>query len=69
VIAVFLGTRPTAGFSVTITAIAQDSGKVVVEYVERKPRPDMMVAQVLTAPFHIVKVPKDIGGVVEVRKK
>src|SRR5437879_6017563 len=63
VVAVFLGSRPTAGFGVKITAIKKDGDKAIVEYTEGKPRPDLMVAQVLTAPFVIVKVPKDIGTV------
>jgi hypothetical protein len=64
VVAVFLGTRPTAGFSVKITGIKRDGNRAVVEYTESKPRADLMVAQMLTSPFHMVRVPKDIGTVV-----
>jgi len=63
VVGVFLGTRPTAGFAVTITSIKQDSGRAVVEYVERAPGPGGMTAQVLTSPFHLVRVPHDIGTI------
>jgi hypothetical protein len=68
VVAIFLGSRSTAGFSVKITAIRKEGDKAIVEYTEGTPRPDLMVAQVITAPFHIVKVPKDIGTV-EFKKK
>jgi len=63
VVGVFLGSRMTAGFEVTITAIKQENGKAVVEYVERVPRPSGMVAQVITAPYHLVRVSRDIGTV------
>ena len=63
VVGVFLGTRPTAGFSVRITAVTAKDGSAVVEYVEGRPRPGGMTAQVLTSPFHIVTVPRTIETV------
>ncbi|MBI3047208.1 MAG: protease complex subunit PrcB family protein [Acidobacteria bacterium] len=65
--AVFLGLRQTAGFEVEITAVRSQDGKAVVEYVERRPPSDALVAQVLTAPFHIVSVSRDVGAL-EFRK-
>ena len=64
VVGVFLGTRPTAGFSVRITAVTAKDGGAVVEYVEGRPRPGGMTAQVLTSPFHLVTVPRTIETVV-----
>ncbi len=64
VVGVFLGTRPTAGFSVRITAVTAKDGSAVVEYVEGRPRPGGMTAQVLTSPFHLVTVPRTIETVV-----
>ncbi len=64
VVGVFLGTRPTAGFSVRITAVTATGTKAVVEYVEGRPRPGGMTAQVLTSPFHLVTVPRTIETVV-----
>ena len=61
---VFLGTRPTAGFSVRITAVTAKDGGAVVEYVEGRPRPGGMTAQVITSPFHLVTVPRTIETVV-----
>jgi hypothetical protein len=54
VIAVFAGTRPTAGHSVEITRIEKDGDELVVTYRERAPAAGDMVAQMLTSPFHIV---------------
>ena len=61
IVGVFLGTRPTAGFSVEITTVTVRDGAVVVEYVERRPDPGGVTAQVLTSPFHIVRVPRAAG--------
>jgi len=68
VVAVFLGQRPTAGFEVEITAVKAQGGRATVEYVERRPARDALTAQVLTFPFHIVAVPRDVGPAVEFRK-
>jgi len=58
VAAVFLGTRPTAGFSIEIVRVHQEGVALVVEYRETRPAPESVAAQVLTSPYHIVAVPK-----------
>jgi hypothetical protein len=63
VVGVFLGSRPTAGFSVEITAVKEDGERAVVEYVERRPPPGALTAQVLTSPFHLVSLPRDVGTI------
>ena len=63
VAAVFLGTRPTAGYSVEIMRTRDERGSLVVEYVEKRPGPDQITAQMLTSPFHIVTVPAHAGAV------
>ncbi len=63
VAAVFLGTRSTGGFSVEIIGARRESDVLIVEYIERRPGPDDIVTQVLTSPFHIVKVPRHAGPV------
>lgn len=63
VVGVFLGSRPTAGFAVEIVGVRETSGGAVVEYRETRPSRDAMTAQVLTAPFHLVAVPKVDGAV------
>jgi PrcB C-terminal len=63
VVAVFLGTRPTAGFAVEITAIKTEGNRAVVEYRERRPPGDALLAQVLTAPFHIARSARTSGSI------
>jgi len=58
VVAVFMGTRPTAGFSVEIVGVREEGATLVVSYRETRPAPQALTAQVLTSPFHIVAVPK-----------
>jgi protease stability complex PrcB-like protein len=60
VVGVFLGTRPTAGYGVTITSIGAKAGVATVEYLERRPTPGRMTAQVITSPFILVTVPREI---------
>ena len=63
VAAVFLGTRPTGGYSVEIASTRREGDALIVEYVERRPSADSIVTQALTSPFHIVKLPKVDGPV------
>jgi hypothetical protein len=58
VVAVFLGTRPTAGFSVEIVGAREEGAALVVSYRETRPQPGSVAAQVLTSPYHFVAVPK-----------
>ena len=62
-VAVFMGSRPTAGFSVEIVSAEVRNGALVVSYRETSPRPDAIAAQVLTFPYHIVAVPNHAGEV------
>lgn len=52
-VAVFLGPRPTGGYSVDIPRVRSVADRVVVDYVESFPAPDMAVAQVITAPYSV----------------
>lgn len=67
VAAVFLGSRPTGGFSVEIVRTRVDGQSLVIEYVEKRPAPDAITAQVLSAPYHIVAVAAHAGTVSFVR--
>ena len=58
VIALFLGSRPTAGYGVEIVSATPDNGTLVVKYRESNPsQRGTMTAQVLTSPYHIVAAP------------
>ena len=58
VIGLFLGKRSTGGFSIAIQDLVATQDEIIVNLVETAPPPDAMVAQVLTAPFQIIQVPK-----------
>ena len=63
VLAVFLGSRPSSGFSVQITGVRAEGDGLVVEWAEARPSPGMSAAQVMTAPSHVVAVPRHDGPV------
>jgi hypothetical protein len=63
VVAVFLGTRSSAGYAVEITGTRHDKGVLMVEWRERRPEPGMVTAQVLTSPAHIATIPKFAGEI------
>jgi hypothetical protein len=63
IVGIFLGTRPTSGFSVQVVEVVSEQEVLVVKYSERRPSPRAMVMQVLTAPFAIVSVPAHAGSV------
>ena len=63
VAAVFLGTRPTGGYRVEVTAVRGDGAALIVEYAERRPDGDALLTQALTMPYHIVKLATHAGPV------
>ena len=63
IVAVFLGSRPTAGYGVAIAGVRHGQGETVVEYRETRPGPGRMTAQVITSPYDIVAIPKVEGPV------
>lgn len=67
VAAVFLGERPTGGYRVEIVGVRREKDALVVEYVERAPGAADIVTQILTSPFHIVKLPQ-FNGPIRFRK-
>jgi len=67
VVAVFLGTRSSAGYAVEITGTHDDKGALIVEWGERRPEPGTVSAQVLTSPAHIATIPK-FAGVIRFEK-
>jgi len=57
VVGVFLGSRPTAGYTVEIASATVNTGTLVVRYRETAPGRGTMTAQVITSPFHLVTLP------------
>ena len=63
VVGVFMGSRPSAGYNISIVSTFVKDGNVLVRYQESTPRPGTMTAQILTFPYHLVAVPKAAGEV------
>lgn len=63
VAAVFMGSRPSAGFAITIIGTKEDAGGLVVEYRETRPGRDTLSAQVITSAYAIVALPRRDGAV------
>ncbi len=60
---VFLGSRPSGGFAIDVTSVQRDGPDLVVTYRESKPDPKMMVTQMITSPFHLVRIDRLEGPV------
>lgn len=58
VVAVFMGSRNTAGYSIAILSTTEGGGALIVKYRETRPAAGGVTAQVLTFPYHIVAIPK-----------
>jgi len=61
IVGVFMGSRPSAGYNISIVSTFAKDGNVIVQYRESTPRPGTMTAQVLTFPYHLVAIPKATG--------
>jgi hypothetical protein len=58
VVGVFMGSRPTAGFSTAIVSATAANGALIVRYSETKPSAGAVTAQILTFPYHLVAIPR-----------
>jgi hypothetical protein len=63
VVAVFLGSRPSAGYRVEVSATRRDGKTLIVTWRELPPDRDSLLAQVLTSPAHLVSIPKFDGEI------
>ena len=63
VVAVFLGSRPSAGYRVEITGTRQDGKTLIVTWREIPPDRDSLLAQVLTSPAHLASIPRFDGEI------
>ena len=63
VLAVFLGSRSTAGYAVDIIGMKDVDGALVVQYRQTQPPPGAITAQVITTPYQMVAVPARAGDV------
>jgi len=58
ILAVFTGQKPSGGFAVEITRVEKYENELVASFIEVRPPPDALVTQVLTQPYHIIKMKK-----------
>jgi hypothetical protein len=63
VVAVFLGTRMSAGFSVVFVGTQESGGVLTVKWSEVRPDRGMVTAQVITSPMHAVTIPRFAGEI------
>jgi hypothetical protein len=63
VVAVFLGTRPSAGYAVEVSGTKPAGKTLIVEWSEHTPKPGNVSAQVMTSPSHLVSIPKFDGEI------
>ena len=61
VVGVFLSSRPRAGFEIEILTIREEEDLLVVKYQERRPPPGAVAAQIITSPFHLVRIARHDG--------
>jgi hypothetical protein len=60
---IFLGQKPTGGWSVGIEAITTDEHDVTVLYRIVEPPEDAMLAQMLTSPYALAQIDRPAGQV------
>ena len=63
VIGVFMGSRPSAGFTVEILGVEEQGGATLVRYRETVPPRGGIAAQVITSAYQLVAVPRRTGEV------
>lgn len=63
IVAVFLGTRNSAGFSVEFLGTQEAAGVLTVKWREVRPDRGDVTAQVITSPMHAVSIPRFAGEI------
>jgi hypothetical protein len=63
VVGVFIGSRPSAGFTVQILSVEEQGGTTIVRYRETVPPRGGIAAQVITSAYQLVAVPRRTGDV------
>jgi VWFA-related protein len=63
VLGVFLGSRPSSGFQVQIIGVRSEGDGLVVAWAEGRPAPGISASAIMTAPAHLVTIPRHDGPV------
>ena len=61
--ALFMGERGTAGHAIEITRVEWTDSSLAIHYRTRGPDPGALLAQALTQPFHVIRLPRVDGPV------
>ncbi len=56
VIATLQGSKPTGGYSISVTAISQQNADVFVQVAMVEPQPGAVLTQMITSPYEVVRV-------------
>jgi len=68
VVGIFMGQRGTGGYEIEITRVERADSQLRVYYRSKDPEPGAMVTQMLTQPYHVIKLPRDDGPLVVLRE-
>jgi len=68
IVGVFLGSKPTPGYAVTIVGAEEREGVLHVTYRETAPAPGRISAQVITFPYQLVAIPQSSAKDVKFEK-
>lgn len=63
IVGIFAGLRNTGGHEIEVTGLVRDDDTLIVTYRARAPDRGAMTAQVLTFPYHLVRVARHEGPV------
>jgi PrcB C-terminal len=63
VVGMFLGIRPTGGYTARVKSVTTQGSGILVTYEERKPGPGVPVTQSLTYPYVVIAVDRTAGPV------
>ncbi len=67
VLAVYVGQKPTGGYSVSVRSVSIDGGDLYVDLVQNRPQAGSMTTQALTSPWLMVRVLRGGFGVAWIR--
>jgi hypothetical protein len=58
ILGLLAGPKPTGGFAIKIQSVVEDDCQIIVEYFEKEPKKDEVVATVVTHPADYIVLPK-----------
>jgi len=64
VVGIFLGERGTGGYAIELTKVERDGSHLRISYRSQTPDSGAMLTQVLTQPYHLIKLSRDDGPLI-----